>query len=97
MVPRAFIRVFSRLTTCSPGLQLAKLADLPGDVLSEATRVTALMEEEHLVNKASSEAERVAQRRRVFLQVMIAFPGIKPRLLISAFFSAFISDSFGHN
>jgi len=55
----------------SIGLQLAKLADLPEDILSEATRVTELMEEKRSAQKASSEAERIAQRRKVFLRVMI--------------------------
>ena len=71
-----FDRTFTR--TCAQanhrsfiGLQLAKLADLPSDVLSEAARVTKLMEEEHSARKASSEAGRIAQRRKVFLRVMI--------------------------
>ncbi|KAF9781104.1 muts domain V-domain-containing protein [Thelephora terrestris] len=51
------------------GLQLAKLADLPNDVLSEAARVTELLEEQHSVNKASSEAGRIAQRRKLFLRL----------------------------
>jgi len=51
------------------GLQLARLADLPDDVLSEAARVTELMEEEHSARKASSEAGRIAQRRKVLLRL----------------------------
>ncbi|KAF9648246.1 hypothetical protein BDM02DRAFT_3096843 [Thelephora ganbajun] len=51
------------------GLQLAKLADLPGDVLCEAARITELMEEKRSVKKASSEAWRVTQRRKVFLRL----------------------------
>jgi len=52
------------------GLQLAKLADLPDDVLSEAARVTGLMEENHSAKEASSDAGKTAQRRKIFLRVM---------------------------
>jgi hypothetical protein len=58
-------------TSDSLGLQLARLADLPEDVLTEAARVTTLLEEQHSVNKASSEAGRIAQRRRIFLRVIM--------------------------
>jgi hypothetical protein len=67
----------------SLGLQLAKLADLPDDVLSEAARVTELMEEKHSAEKASSEAGRIAQRRKVFLRVMITSPSPSAVSLVS--------------
>lgn len=51
------------------GLQLAKLADFPEDVLGEATRVTELVEEQRSVGKTSSEAGRIAQRRKIFLRL----------------------------
>lgn len=51
-------------------MQLAKLADLPDGVLSEATRVTELLEKKHSAEKASSEAGKTAQRRKIFLRVM---------------------------
>lgn len=74
------------LMTSPLGLQLAKLADLPDDVLNEATRVTGLLEEKHSAEKASSEVERIAQRRKIFLRVMIISPSpavsdISPRSL----------------
>jgi DNA mismatch repair protein MSH4 len=58
------------------GLRLAKLADLPEDVLSEAARVTELIEERQSVNKASSEAGRIAQRRKLFLRVTVTFSAL---------------------
>ena len=64
----------------SLGLQLAKLADLPDDVLSEAARVTELLEEKHSAEKASSEAGRIARRRKDFLRVITISPN--PRLLL---------------
>ena len=69
------------------GLQLAKLADLPDDVLSEAARVTELLEKKHSTERASSEAGRIAQRRKVFLQVMIA----PPSLLLSPWYFVLVT------
>lgn len=66
-----FTRTCASTNDYSTGLQLAKLADLPNEVLSEAARVTELVEEKHSAQKASSEAGKIAQRRKVFLRVMI--------------------------
>ena len=86
------------------GLQLAKLADLPDDVLSEAARVTELLEEKYSAEKASSEAGRIAQRRKVFLRVMTTSPsppcyfsGSSSWLLTFVLLSAPISRSSGRN
>lgn len=90
MVLKKLLPKFAQRPTINPlyiGLQLAKLADLPADVLSEAARVTELMEEKHSALKASSETGRIAQRRKVFLRVMITssihpLPSLWPFVLI---------------
>jgi hypothetical protein len=69
MVPRNFTLFPHYPMTAPLGLRLAKLADLPVDVLDEAARVTELMEEQHSLSKTSSEAGRIAQRRKLLLQV----------------------------
>ena len=69
-------------TTDSLGLQLAKLADLPDNVLNEAARVAELLEEKHSAEKASSEAWRIAQRRKAFLRVMITSSSPSPVSLV---------------
>lgn len=80
MVPTIFLHGSVRANDRhSLGLQLAKFADLPDDVLSEAESVTRLLEKKHSAEKASSETGRIAQRRQIFLRVMI----IPPPLLLS--------------
>ncbi|PAV21710.1 hypothetical protein PNOK_0166700 [Pyrrhoderma noxium] len=51
------------------GLELAKLADLPGDVLKEARRVTTRLSELEDISKQNSEGIMVALRRKAMLRL----------------------------
>ena len=53
------------------GLELAKLADLPDDVLKEARRVTTRLSELEDMSKQNSEGIMVALRRKAMLRVSL--------------------------
>ena len=53
------------------GLELAKLADLPDDVLKEARRVTTRLSELEDISKQNSEGIMVALRRKEMLRVSL--------------------------
>ena len=53
------------------GLELARLADLPSDVLTEATRVSTHLAELQAHNQAQSDSTKIAMRRKALLRVYI--------------------------
>lgn len=59
---------YSSIFTCL-GLELARLADLPDDVLTEAQRVAVRLTELEESRKQSSESIRIATHRKALLRV----------------------------
>ncbi|KAK7468351.1 MutS protein msh4 [Stygiomarasmius scandens] len=55
--------------TCPIGLELARLADLPNDVLEEATRVTTKLTALHARHQEQSESHQIALRRKALLRL----------------------------
>ena len=53
----------------APGLELARLADLPSDVIVEGKRVSHRLTELDEMQNQDSEASKVAIRRRALLKV----------------------------
>jgi DNA mismatch repair protein MSH4 len=53
------------------GLQLARLADLPKDVLIEAEKVAQHLSDESAQNDENSESAKVARRRKTVLKVRL--------------------------
>ena len=58
------------VTDNSTGLDLARLADLPDDVLTEARRVSEKLTELEERKKEESKTNKVAIRRKALLRVM---------------------------
>ena len=57
--------------TISPGLELARLADLPEDVLAEGREVAEKLAALHTRQQKESESGKISARRRVLLRVWI--------------------------
>lgn len=53
------------------GLQLARLADLPKDVLVEAEKVARHLSEGSMLGDENSESSKVAKRRKIVLKVVL--------------------------
>jgi|ERR1700733_12983733 hypothetical protein len=52
-----------------PGLELARLADLPAEVLTEAQRVATSLAETDLHDKEQSQTSKISIRRKALLRV----------------------------
>jgi hypothetical protein len=61
--------------TPPPGLELARLADLPADVLTEAQRVATSLAETEARDKAQSQTTKIAIRRKALLRVQLPLSG----------------------
>ena len=59
--------------SCTAGLELARLADFPEDVLVEAHRVSAKLTELEARKKEDSKFNKVAVRRKAMLRVTTIF------------------------
>lgn len=57
--------------TCVVGLELARLADLPPNVLVESKRVAETLAELHAKQKEDSESSKIAVRRKALLRVIL--------------------------
>lgn len=57
--------------TCVAGLELARLADLPPNVLVESKRVAETLAELHAKQKEDSESSKIAVRRKALLRVIL--------------------------
>lgn len=57
----------------SIGLELARLADLPSDVIEEARRISNALADLHARREKESETSITAMRRRAVLKVRIAY------------------------
>jgi hypothetical protein len=55
------------------GLELARLADLPADVLVESRRVSETLAELHARQQEDSESSKIALRRKALLRVIPFF------------------------
>lgn len=51
------------------GLELARLADLPVDVLTSARRISTKLKEQDDEQQAASESNAIAARRKILLRV----------------------------
>lgn len=60
---------FRPLTPTFLGLELARLADLPADVLTEAWRVSTKLKAQDDALQAASESNATAARRKIILRV----------------------------
>ena len=72
------LRLFlSCFTNGLPGLELARLADLPSDVITEAHRVATILAETETRNQERSQTTKIAIRRKALLRVLkLLFEGI---------------------
>jgi len=61
------------ITTGLTGIDVARLADLPPDVLVEGRRVAERLAASQTSQEVSSESNKVAIRRRALLRVIIPF------------------------
>lgn len=95
-----FIFSHSCSTNFQPGLELARLADLPADVLTEAQRVAKSLAETDLHDKEQSQTSKISIRRKALLRVLLPLSGLihwfqlliaLSPLLLSSF------ASFGHS
>lgn len=71
------------------GIELARLADLPADVLSEGKRVASNLAELDARNQGDSESTKIALRRKALLRVIISFFLSAPSSLPSSVFRQF--------
>jgi len=62
----------------TPGLELARLADLPADVLSEAKRVATSLAALDAQQKEQSRTARIAERRKALLTVLLSSYSLPP-------------------
>jgi DNA mismatch repair protein MSH4 len=63
------------------GLQLAKLADLPDDVIIEATKVAHDLAARHSKDEAASQSSKIAERRKALIKVSFFFFTVKQIVL----------------
>ena len=54
----------------APGIELARLADLPADVLSEAKRVADKLSSRQVQSEEASESHKLSVRRKALLRVV---------------------------
>lgn len=59
----------AHLITLRLGLELARLADLPADVLVEGKRVAINLAQLHARHEEDSESSKIAMRRKALLRV----------------------------
>ncbi len=52
------------------GLELARLADLPEDIITEARRVAEHLAQVNAQNEEESESSKIAKRRKALLRVI---------------------------
>jgi DNA mismatch repair ATPase MutS len=64
-----FNLLFQFSADLQPGLELARLADLPADVLTEAQRVATSLTETDLHDKEQSQTSKISIRRKALLRV----------------------------
>lgn len=60
--------------TYTAGLELARLADLPANVLTESKRVAETLAELHARQKEDSKSSKIAMRRKALLRVISFLP-----------------------
>ena len=60
---------YSCSTNFQPGLELARLADLPTDVLTEGQRVATTLAETEAQDKEQSQTSKISIRRKALLRV----------------------------
>ena len=58
------------MLTFGSGIELARLADLPADVLSEAKRVADKLSSRQLQSEEASESHKLTVRRKALLRVV---------------------------
>ena len=74
-----YLCVFHRysLLLGAVGLELARLADLPSDILQEGQRVAAKLAELQKKQEEESEGSQIALRRKVLLRVSASRPSAR--------------------
>ena len=83
------------VTDSSTGLDLARLADLPDDVLAEARRVSEKLTELEERKKEESKTNKVAIRRKALLRVMFCSVPVSCFALCSLGFLVFLASVLG--